>query len=853
MTRMIHYVRKTIVLLLSLFVLVFSIELTPCLAQAPIIINEGAFTNLSTVTLTLNINSVFTSTGVETQVAIYEIQPTTLQWEPYETTKTWLLSEGDGLKTIYVVFRTGDPIESIYTTSNVSTTSITLDTVPPVLSITGPDSSSQIGSQTQQITWTAADSGSGISYNEVIFPNGNAVNVEKETTYTLADLTNGNYEFTVNSYDNAGNRATATSGFVVNILEEPAPTPTHSDEGQNLDSDIIIIIILALLAIAGAVAGSYILLRRRRKKSYDFKKAKSQPAMQQPDQREYLSPPPPKLRWIQSQVFEVLRTGKKIRQINALRASALHWLVLRVGAADETWLTPSAEEAFFPEDKLEWKKEFSNLQVVFSEPNHCPVPQIGKIVLPRYGSSTTCQFPFTPRQDKPYFRGRVIILEGNRVLQTALLEGKVLPNPEQFPELKLSFEIESIIQPNLNDLSNRRAFDLAFVANHTIDKSPALTTIAGDKALFNSLKGIESPIKEITKTLENVVKYPENYSIEQNNTQWLTDLALNGKQLFDGIVVDQIGKLKLLNINRIQLVSTVEEYLPLEFVYDMPAPRFNAALCIRWREALEEGACHGCKYKNAFAPVDYVCPLGFWGLRLIIERHYLDPYCKPDLGSYAFALKGEGVEGRKAIRVLKSAIFASSDRVDMVNKAGVKSKETFAALKDATHQRVEQVSTLEQWKQAIVRLEPSLIVLLTHISPCAEDPRQAQMEIGQGIGLPQPYISWKYVLPSENAPRPVVLLLGCTTMTTAIPFRSFAASFRREGAAIVLSTITQVLGRQVAPISALLVTSLEQAAKKGLGFGDALLLVRRKAMASGIPMVLSLVGIGDADWRLEGE
>ena len=608
---------------------------------------------------------------------------------------------------------------------------------------------------------------------------------------------------------------------------------------------IYIVAAVAVAAIISAVAYTWV-RNMRSSRSHSEEKVKV---------------PPPlfsKLRWIQAQVFELSPRGKqKIRRTNALRANAPHSLNVRIGPADQEWLTPP-EESALPEDRLTWKNGVSHLQVVFSEPNHSPEPQIREIILPREGSSTTCRFNFNPRSEVPYFKGRVIVLNGNRVVQTALLEGKVVPEPDHSSDFRLQFTVESVIQPNLGDLSSRRAFDLAFVANHTVDNSPAVVTICHEQAYFNNLKNIEIPIKEITRILEKVVERPDDFpkSMEDDrNVRWLRDLAINGRGLYGGIVVDQIGEKRVEKINRVQLVSTVDEYLPLEFIYDLPAPDFQARLCPKWREALEkgpeeleEGLCKDCKIKRSLSPAEFLCPLGFWGLRLVVERHYIDPYNKPDLKGYAFALKGESVEGRRGLRVLKSAIFAASEKVDEVVP---QSQDVFKVLQDVTHQKVEQVTTLESWRDAVMKLQPSLLVLLTHISSCSLDPRQPQMEIGKGVGLAQIYINRQYLVPSEEAPRPVVLLLGCTTLSTNIPFRSFAASFRREGASIVLSTITDVLGRHIAPVTAQLVHNLEEAAEKGLSMGDALVLVRRRALADGIPVVLSLVGIGDADWRFE--
>jgi hypothetical protein len=733
-----------------------------------------------------------------------------------------LTSEGE----IIVSYSSRDISQNVESTN---TTAIRIDKNPPVGTITINDYADESNTTDVRLSLSANDITSGI-WQMRFSNNGNdysAWQTYDESAQWTLQYGEGSKTVYAEFRDYAG--LTSISSDSIELVSIPAVRGGFPIE-----------YVVASVAAATAAAGIavYVIGKQRKPK---LREEETQRA------------PPPlfaKLRWIQGQVFEVLSKDKIVRLKNALHANALHNIVVRIGPADQDWLTPVEGQAF-PEDKLVWKDGFSSLQVIFSEPNHAPIPQVGKIMLPREGASTACQFSFTPRADVPQFRGRVIVSHENRVIQTALLEGNVVSDPNQVPDMKLKFGIESVIQPNLGDLSSREPFDLSFVANHATDNSRGLTTIATEQAFFNRLTKVEVAVKEITSLLENVVKYPEEYpkSIEdKKNVNWLRDLALNGKDLYDGIVVDQIGKDRLTGINRVQLISTVDEYLPLEFIYDMPAPKHDASLCPKWREALKEGRCKSCEIKGTFAPADFLCPIGFWGLRIIIERHYLDPYDKPDLKGYAFALRGESVEGRRVLRILKSAVFASSNKVDEVM---AQSKEVFKVLERVTRHKAEQVTTLESWKEAIMRIQPSLIVLLTHISPYKRDPRQAQMEIGKGVGLPRVYITSQYLLPSDDAPRPVVLLLGCTTMSTSIPFRSFATSFRRQGAAIVLSTITEVLGRHVAPVSAQLVSNLEKAAQKGLSLGDALVLVRRKALADGVPMVLSLVGIGDADWRFE--
>ena len=99
-------------------------------------------------------------------------------------------------------------------------------------------------------------------------------------------------------------------------------------------------------------------------------------------------------------------------------------------------------------------------------------------------------------------------------------------------------------------------------------------------------------------------------------------------------------------------------------------------------------------------------------------------------------------------------------------------------------------------------------------------------------------------------PSPVVLLLGCNT-TGEIPIKSLITKFRLCGASMVLSTLTEILGRHAAPVAEEIISNLKIAANQGKSLGDTLLFVRRKTLAEGIPMVLSLVAHGDADWRFK--
>ena len=99
-------------------------------------INGGAqYTTAQEVTLTISVDDADTS-GY--QMKIWGINGATTEtnasWETYTTSKTVTLPTGDGLKTIYIKVR-----DDVYNESSSVSSSITLNTSVPTVTITGPD------------------------------------------------------------------------------------------------------------------------------------------------------------------------------------------------------------------------------------------------------------------------------------------------------------------------------------------------------------------------------------------------------------------------------------------------------------------------------------------------------------------------------------------------------------------------------------------------------------------------------------------------------------------------------------------------------------------------------------------
>ncbi len=147
-------------------------------------------------------------------------------------------------------------------------------------------------------------------------------------------------------------------------------------------------------------------------------------------------------------------------------------------------------------------------------------------------------------------------------------------------------------------------------------------------------------------------------------------------------------------------------------------------------------------------------------------------------------------------------------------------------------------------------LRPSLLLLLPHTLE-HRLARKPALEIGAGQTLISTLIRPEHVRPGPDRPPPVVFLLGCETGSIALPFEGFVAQFRRQGAAIILSTVATIVGRHAAPIARMLVRAIARWPDRAdATFGELMREARREALAGGLPVALCLVAYGDAGWIL---
>jgi hypothetical protein len=548
-------------------------------------------------------------------------------------------------------------------------------------------------------------------------------------------------------------------------------------------------------------------------------------------------------RWLQSQVLEL--TDPSAPTPAYMFASDTNYAVdTRIGPSDATWVSSDTP---FPERQLPPQERSHRLTVVLSEPDLLSEPQVGQVLLPKTGPSTVARFLLRTRPETTAVRARVLVAYGNRILQTALLQGGVWGKVED-PSIRL--EAETVARLHTHDLDDRRRFDAALVLNHDDNGRSRVDGVADGHAAVIDLDNTdvaEAKIR-IKRRFEEIVKRPEEIGdLKLEHTRKLLVFLATRGSLLRGALKDFLGG-TLLDAERLQIVAAKPDaYFPLEFCYDYQGPNPTARVCPSARDALAVGAriCPGLHTQ------DVVCPLGFWAVSKVIERHtyqQLDPR-RPDRGYQV----SEPTADRDRLALTTGMIFAASDRVDKF-KAGTVQRlaDELGRLSDG---HTLHVKSWKDWTSHIKTDQPSVLLLLPH-TPYEKDLEVYGLEIARSERLWASQLVEaveSYIQGPDD--RPVIaLLLGCATAGGTVTYEDFPALFRRAGAEIVVGTLPRILGRHAASVGELFLRLLFERREKGEAtFGEIMRDIRRRALLDGIPMALTLVAYGDADWVLEAE
>jgi hypothetical protein len=499
------------------------------------------------------------------------------------------------------------------------------------------------------------------------------------------------------------------------------------------------------------------------------------------------------------------------------------------------------------------------LDVLFWEPQASPKPQIAQLTLPSQGDTGVANFPFKTKEDQSTFSARIAIYHRNRNLQTGLLKGVVGNQPA-----KLSFTLDATPLTKFVGLRGRVGVDVSIIVNDDVsgnmhafvktddkvatapvseEKPPLATDV--DPSRYESLEAIKDTLgRAITRITTN----PEEYSdlAKEGTRKLLLDLAQHGSALLTRLRKHSEMRNLFDDVKYIQIVMAhVDAFFPIEYFYDGEAPEDAARVCDGPQSAsaaLLSGKCCGAYEHN---PGLVICPLRFWSLSKVIERHaHLPEHTRLD---GKFQLRSYPVSARnRLVDPLRCAVLAASENVDLAEKDTVKTLCT--DMDKVLRTKVVPSTNWNSWIKNVADTRPNLLVLLPHHE---QGGGFDLLEIG-GDKLKSTLIKNKHVQsPQDPDARPIVLLIGCETDSAKLDLENSVTAFQDAGAVIIVSTIATILGRHAGPAAAAIVEELKNhEGSVDATFGDVMLKVRQRLLAKGIAMVLGLTSYGDADYRI---
>jgi hypothetical protein len=510
------------------------------------------------------------------------------------------------------------------------------------------------------------------------------------------------------------------------------------------------------------------------------------------------------------------------------------------------------------------------LEVLFWEPQACPKPQLAQLKLLPHGDTGIAEFPFQTTENQSIFAARIAIYHRNRNLQTGLLKGNVGSVPAE-----LSFTLDAAPVPQFVGLTDRGGVGASIIVNDDPHGNIQATAYANGKAGVANVSDVKPSLAVdvdpteggglaglttvLGRCITRITDNPDDYSdLSKDGTRvLLLELALHGNALLSKLKADTLMGDQFDRVDYIQIVSAhAEAFFPIEYLYDGEAPENKAGICSGAPpvndvitsnpksacEALTAGVCCGAYDKS---PRYTICPLRFWSLSKVIERHAHNPeYTK--LGSQ-FQLRSANVSARNRwLDPLSGGVLGASTAANLAVKDTV--QNLIGKLNQVLRKQAVQATDWASWAKSIEETHPGLLVLLPHH---LQEGGFDSLEIGGDQRRSMQFHAEHVRVMEDPTSHPIVLLIGCQTNATKIDLESFVGVFRRNGAVIIVSTIATILGRQAGPAAAAIVEEIKkQYENPNATFGDVMLAVRRRLLKEGTAMVLGLTSYGDADWRI---
>jgi len=505
------------------------------------------------------------------------------------------------------------------------------------------------------------------------------------------------------------------------------------------------------------------------------------------------------------------------------------------------------------------------LQIMFWEPTAAKKPRIVPLKIFPRGDTGVATFPFTTAGEPGIFSARIAVYHRGRVLQTGLLKGAVGQGPCDF-----TFTPDAAPHPRFAGMEDRAEVGASIIFNDdpsgamqafihgdgeisVVDVTGTIPQSADDSALAVHIEPSQAGALDrltavLGRSIGRISGNPGLYAnLETKGTRdLLLELAQHGGYLLK--ILQTHSKMQHLfdRVDHIQIVQAhVDAFFPAEYLYSGQVPEDDAKLCTCLKDIEHIPLDGHCAQYDA-DPEHTICPLKFWSMSKVIERHAHLP--EHTALESEFVLRSYPLSSRdRVLAPLTGAVLAAADKADKavpntVNNLRIK-------LSEILNKPVPVASDWDTWAKYIEDTSPHLLVLLPHHGRSGGFD---WLEIGAGSQKKAILIKERHVRPAgTHEIRPVVLLIGCETASTKIDLENFVPAFQMAGAAIIVSTTATILGRQAGPVTGVIVEELKRIEDdENATFGQAMLAARRRLLAAGTPMVLGLTSYGDADWRI---
>lgn len=512
-------------------------------------------------------------------------------------------------------------------------------------------------------------------------------------------------------------------------------------------------------------------------------------------------------------------------------------LRVRIGQPDPTWLTPP-EASAFPVKAAIGDEAETVAEVVCLVPGVLRRPRRQQLTIRRKGPSSECEFKIPVSTKRNHLRARLIVVHAGRVLQSGVFDGPVV-GPDA-TSAEATWRLDALPRADLAGLPARQRFHASVLLE---PGSTVVTDPSSDQPTSFKAPPILGRLQDhINATFTDIAKRPDEYSpglSSQASVDVIRVLAMHGAQLRRELEAAGL-KGPILKADRLQVVATTSSVrLPIEVLYDGDAPLPTAPLCPHAVEALTDGQCPaGCDQKQGGGEV--ICPLRFWGLSRVIERHIESSSQMPNGGD--FSLRPEPSGARQQLRLFEASAVAGSNRVDKLLPSGLDMlRKKLAALgTQATRHRL--AADWSDWTTIVGTARPTLLMLLPHTRLQSVQPA---LEVGNDwlmlANLTAAHIQ-------QHGGTPLVVLLGCETDVDPTETFSIVTTCRHVGAAVVIAFGATIAVVHAVPAAEELIDQLARATPGTVG--DAVLATRRRLVAKGWLAALDLTAYGDADWQL---